>query len=165
MRRSEKKMKRLLVVASVLSLGLLSACASMEGEKKAETAAAPAAAKPAAAKKPLPPSGSPFTVYFKNNSVNMTEKSESDFFDVLSKVGQYKVGEVKVSVYSDLTGSPEYNKKLAEKRGKWLEDALKDAGAKKINVIPVGAADPLVDQKGKVDANRRAVVVFVDEKR
>jgi outer membrane protein OmpA-like peptidoglycan-associated protein len=156
-------MKRLVVMASVLSLGLLSACASMEGEKKAETAAAPAAAKPA--KKPLPPSGSPFTVYFKSNSVNMTEKSESDFYDVLTKVGQYKVNEVKVSIYSDLTGSPEYNMKLAKKRGDWFEDALKDAGAKKINIIPVGAAEPLVDKKGKVDANRRAVVVFVDEKR
>jgi len=156
-------MKRLVVVASVLSLAFLSGCASMEGEKKAEAKPAPAAAKPE--KKPLPPSDSPFTVYFKSNSVNMTEKSESDFYDVLSKVGKYKVTDVKVSVYSDLTGSPEYNMKLAKKRGEWLEDALKDAGAKKIEIIPVGAADPVVDKKGKVDANRRAVVVFLKETR
>jgi outer membrane protein OmpA-like peptidoglycan-associated protein len=154
-------MKRFVVVASVLALGFLGACASMEGEKKAE--AKPAAAAPA--KKPLPPSGSPFTVYFKNNSVNMTSKSESDFFDVLTKVGTYKVEEVNVSVYSDLTGGAEYNKKLAKKRGDWLQAALKDAGAKKININAVGAADPLVEKKGKVDANRRAVVTFVEKKK
>ena len=158
-------MKRLVVLASVLSLGLLGACASMEGEKMAEKKPAAPAAEKKPAKKPLPPSGSPFTVYFKNNSVNMTEKSESDFYDVLTKVAQYKVTDVKVSVYSDLTGSPDYNKKLAMKRGEWLEDALKDAGAKKIEIQAVGAADPLIDKKGKVDANRRAVVVFVNEKR
>jgi len=154
-------MKRLVVLASVLALGLLGACAGMDkkDEKKAE-------AKPAApAKKQLPPSGSPFMVYFKNNSTNMTEKSESDFFEILQKVGTYKVPEVTVSIYSDLTGSAAYNKKLAEKRGARIVDALKDAGAKKINVNAIGAADPLVDKKGKVDANRRAVITFVGEKR
>lgn len=155
-------MKRLVILASVLALGFLGACASMEsGEKKAE--AKPAAAKPAAKK--LPPSGSPFTVYFKNNAVDLTEKSHSDFFDILSKIGTYKVKEVTVRVYSDLTGSPAYNKDLAEKRGEWLKDAIKDAGAKKINIDAVGAADPVVDKKGKVDANRRAVIVFAKDKK
>jgi outer membrane protein OmpA-like peptidoglycan-associated protein len=154
-------MKRLVVLASVLALGLLGACAGMDkkDEKKAE-------AKPAApAKKELPPSGSPFTVYFKNNKVDLTEKSHSDFYEVLTKVGTYKVQEVTVSVYSDLTGSPAYNKKLAEKRGKWLEDAIKDAGAKKINIVAAGATDPIVDKKGKVDANRRAVISFAPAKK
>ena len=148
-------MKRLVILASVLALGLLGACASMEsGEKKAE-------AKPAAAAKPkLPPSGSPFTVYFKNNSVDLTEKSHGDIFDILQKVGPYKPKEVVINVYSDMTGSAAYNKKLAEKRGKYLETEFKEAGAKKVTVNPVGAADPIVDKKGKVDANRRAVISF-----
>lgn len=154
-------MKRLVVLASVLALGLLGACAGMEQEKKAE---AKPAAKPAE-KKPLPPSGSPFTVYFKNNSPDMTEKSHSDFYDILTKVGTYKVEEVTVRIYSDLTGSPEYNKKLAEKRGEYFKEALKDAGAKKINIEAVGAEDPVVDKKGKVDANRRAVIVFAEKKK
>jgi len=153
-------MKRLVVLASVLAIGLLGACASMESEKEMKKADA----KPAAAKKPakkkLPPSGSPFTVYFKNNSVDLTEKSHGDLFDILQKVGVYKPKTVSVSVYSDLTGSPAYNKELAEKRGKMLEGELKDAGAKKIDVEAVGAADPLIDKKGKVDANRRAIIVF-----
>lgn len=156
-------MKRLVILASVLALGFLGACASMEsGEKKAE--AKPAAAKPA--KKKLPPSGSPFTVYFKNNSPDMTEKSHSDFFDILQKVGTYKVKEVTVRIYSDLTGSPAYNKKLAEKRGVYFQEALKDAGAKKVNIEAIGAEDPLIDKKGKVDANRRAIIIFEkDEKK
>lgn len=143
-------------------MGLLGACANTEMADKKMAEAKPAA-KPA--KKKLPPSGSPFTVYFKNNSTDLTEKSHGDFFDVLQKVNTYKVPEVKVSVYSDLTGSPEYNKKLAEKRGELLAKELKDAGAKKVTVNAVGAAEPLVDKEGKVDANRRAVIVFVDEKR
>jgi outer membrane protein OmpA-like peptidoglycan-associated protein len=155
-------MKRLIVLASVAALGFLGACAGMEEEKKAE---ATPAAKPAAAKKELPPSGSPFTVYFKNNSPDMTEKSHSDFYDILTKVGTYKVEEVTVRIYSDLTGSPAYNKKLAEQRGKYFEEALKDAGAKKINIEAIGAADPVVDKKGKVDANRRAVIVFAEKKK
>ena len=153
-------MKRLVVLASVLAIGLLGACASMESDKMMKKADA----KPAAAKKPakkkLPPSGSPFTVYFKNNSVDLTEKSHGDLFDVMQKVGVYKPKSVSVSVYSDLTGSPAYNKELAEKRGKMLAGELKDAGAKKVDVDAVGAADPLIDKKGKVDANRRAIIVF-----
>jgi outer membrane protein OmpA-like peptidoglycan-associated protein len=160
MRRSEKKMKHLVILASILAVGFLGACASMdEGMKKEEMKKAEA--KPAAPKKKkLPPSGSPFTVYFKNNSVDLTEKSHGDLFDILQKVGVYKPKEVNVSVYSDMTGSADYNKKLAEKRGKMLQQEIKDAGAKTINVNAVGAADPIVDKKGKVDANRRAVISF-----
>lgn len=154
-------MKRLVVLASVLSLGFLGACAMMEEGKKEEKKAE---AKPAAAAKPaekkLPPSGSPFTLYFKNNSVDLTEKSHGDLFDILQKVGVYKPKQVSISVYSDLTGSADYNKKLAEERGKKIAEELKDAGAKEVEVNAVGAADPIVDRKGKVDANRRAVVSF-----
>lgn len=157
MRRSEKKMKRLVVLASIIAVGLLGACANMESGDMKKAEAKPAAAKK---KKKLPPSGSPFTVYFKNNSVDLTEKSHGDIFDILQKVGTYKPKEVVISVYSDMTGSAEYNKMLAEKRGKYLQSEIKDAGAKKIIVNPVGAADPIVEKKGKVDANRRAVISF-----
>ena len=81
-------------------------------------------------------------------------------FQAVQKVGVYKPKSVSVSVYSDLTGSPAYNKDLAEKRGKMLAGELKGAGAKKVDVDAVGAADPLIDKKGKVDANRRAIIVF-----
>lgn len=152
-------MKRFVVLASVLAIGLLGACANMEADKMKKAEAKPAAAaKPA--KKKLPPSGSPFTVYFKNNSVDLTEKSHGDLFDVLQKIRVYKPKAIKVSVYSDLTGSAAYNKELAEKRGKMLADELKDAGGKDISVDAVGAADPVIDRPGKVDANRRALISF-----
>ncbi len=151
-------MKRLVILASVLALGLLGACASMEQKEPMKEAAKPAAAKK---KKPkLPPSGSPFTVYFKNNKADLTEKSHGDIFDILQKVTRYKPKVVEVNVYSDLTGSAAYNKKLAEERGKLLEKDIKEAGAKKVVVNAIGAADPIVDKKGKVDANRRAVISF-----
>lgn len=152
-------MKRLAVLISVLAFGFLSACANMESEKKM----AAAAEKPAAAakkKKKMPPSGSPFTLYFKNNSVDLTEKSHGELFDILQKLRVYKPKTVAINVYSDLTGTPEYNKQLAEKRGKELESEFKSAGAKDVQVNAIGAADPLINRKGKVDANRRAVVSF-----
>lgn len=152
-------MKRLVVLASVLAIGLLGACANMESGEMKKAEAKPAAAKKPAKKK-LPPSGSPFTLYFKNNSVDLTEKSHGDLFDILQKVGVYKPKSISVSVYSDLTGSAAYNKELAEKRGKMLAAELKDAGGKNISVDAVGAADPLVERKGKVDANRRALISF-----
>lgn len=150
-------MKRLVVLASILAVGFLGACANMESGSMKKADAKPAAAKK---KKKLPPSGSPFTVYFKNNSVDLTEKSHGDLFDILQKIRVYKPKAISVSVYSDLTGSAAYNKQLAEKRGKMLASELKDAGGKKIAVNAVGAESPLVDRKGKVDANRRAVISF-----
>lgn len=152
-------MKTLVVLASVLAIGLLGACANMESGSMKKADAKPAAKKPAKKKK-LPPSGSPFTVYFKNNSVDLTEKSHGDLFDVMQKIRVYKPKAIKISVYSDLTGSAAYNKDLAEKRGKMLADELKSAGGKGVSVDAVGAADPLIDRPGKVDANRRAIIVF-----
>jgi OOP family OmpA-OmpF porin len=149
-------MKRLVVLASVLAFGFLGACASMEtAEKKME-------AKPAAAKKKkkMPPSGSPFTIYFKNNEVDLTERSHGDLFDIQQKIRVYKPKAITISVYSDLTGSAAYNKDLAEKRGKMIADKLKGAGGKNITVNPIGAADPIVDRKGPVEANRRAIISF-----
>jgi outer membrane protein OmpA-like peptidoglycan-associated protein len=157
-------MKRLVILASVLALGFLGACASMEnGMKDDKMAAKPAAEKkkPAAAKKKkMPPSGSPFTIYFKNNEVDLTEKSHGDMFDIQQKIPVYKPKAITVTVYSDLTGSAAYNKELAEKRGKMIADKLKGAGGKNVKVDAVGAADPIVERKGKVDANRRAVISF-----
>lgn len=154
-------MKRLVVLASVLAFGFLSACADMEmAEKKMEGKPAPAKPEKAKKKKKLPPSGSPFTVYFKNNKVDLTEKSHGDIFDIEQKIRVYKPKAITVSVYSDLTGSAAYNKELAEKRGKMIADDLKEAGGKNITVNAVGAADPIVERKGSVDANRRAVISF-----
>jgi OOP family OmpA-OmpF porin len=151
-------MKRLVILASVLALGFLGACASMEEGMKDDKKMA---AKPAAAKKKkMPPSGSPFTIYFKNNQVDLTEKSHGDLFDIQQKIRVYKPKAITVSVYSDLTGSAAYNKALAEKRGKMIADKLKGAGGKNVTVNAVGAADPIVERKGTVDANRRAVISF-----
>jgi OOP family OmpA-OmpF porin len=145
-------------LASVLAFGFLSACADMKmAEEKME--GKPAPAKPAKKKK-MPPSGSPFTVYFKNNEVDLTEKSHGDLFDIEQKIRVYKPKAITITVYSDLTGSAAYNKQLAEKRGKMIADDLKGAGGKNITVNAIGAADPIVDRKGPVEANRRAIISF-----
>lgn len=157
-------MKRLVVLASVLAIGLLGACANMESGKMMKKAdAKPAAKKEMKKKKKLPPSGSPFTVYFKNNTVDLTEDSHGRLFDVQQKIRVYKPKSIIVTVYSDLTGSAEYNMQLSEKRGNMVADKLKGAGGKDVTVIAEGATDPIIDRKGKVDANRRAVIVFVQK--
>ena len=150
-----------------LSLGVLGACESMpSGAKKGEAGAkmakkeAAAKPKPKKKKKKLPPSGSPFTVYFKLNSVELTEKSQGDLFDIMQKVRVYKPKTVEIIAHTDLSGSPAGNLKMSQERADDLAKKMKSAGAKKVDAKGVGSADPVVDTKAANQANRRALIIF-----
>ena len=148
-----------------LSLGVLGACESMQsGSKKgdagAKMAKKEAAAKPKKKKKKLPPSGSPFTVYFKLNSVELTEKSQGDMFDIMQKVRVYKPKTVEITAYTDLSGSPAGNLKMSQERADDLAKKMKSAGAKKVVAKGAGSSDPIVETKAPNQANRRAIIIF-----
>lgn len=162
-------MNKLVVLACALALGLLGACASMEdgkksGEDSAKMAKKEMAKKAAPAKKKkkkkLPASGSPFTVYFKLNSIDLTDSSQGDLFDIMQKVRVYKPKTVVVEVHSDLTGTSQQNKLISEKRGSDLAAKLKSAGAKVVVTEIIGDAQPIVDTKKASQANRRAIISF-----
>jgi outer membrane protein OmpA-like peptidoglycan-associated protein len=150
-----------------LAIGVLGACASMEsGSGKGGTSAKMAkkemAAKPKKKKKKKkrPASGTPFTVYFKLNSVDLTEKSQGDLFDIMQKVRVYKPKTVEVIAHTDLSGSPAGNLKISKERADALAKQLKSAGAKKVVAMGVGSAEPIVDTKKPNQANRRAIIIF-----
>ena len=158
-------MRQLLIILCALSFGMLGACESMDKGSMADSGAkmAKKEAKKAPAKKKkkkLPASGSPFTLYFKSNSVDLTEASEGSLFDILQKVRPYKIKKVSLYVHSDLAGTPAQNMKISEKRGAQLAQSFKDAGVKEVVVNAMGDKEPIVDTKKSNQTNRRAIVVF-----
>lgn len=165
-------MKHAVIVLSALIFGLLGGCESMGSGDKPASAANPAeakmTAKPAKAaaepkKKKLPPSGSPFTVYFKADSVEMTENSQGSMFDIMQKIRVYKPKTIHIEAHSDKTGSAESNMRMATKRAEDLQDKLKKAGAKNVTFQAHGESQPLIDLDGPIAANRRAIIIFKEK--
>lgn len=155
-------MKQILILACALAVGALGACASMESSSgKSETMAKKAdAPKKKKKKKKKPASGSPFTVYFKQNSSELTEKSQGAMFDIMQKVRSHKPKSVHIVAHTDLTGSAAANKKMSEKRAANLAKKMKGAGAKVVTTEAVGDTQPIVDVKGPSAANRRGIIIF-----
>lgn len=111
-------------------------------------------------KKKKASSKSPYTVYFKFDSTDLTQKSEGALYDLMQDVRKFKPKSVHVIAYTDLSGNADYNAKLAEKRAMEIQKKLKDAGAKSVTVEAKGAVDPIVDTGKPNQPNRRAIVVF-----
>jgi len=157
-------MRYLLPLIAALGLVFVGACST--SEEAAQTTASTGAAKPAPAKKEvkkkkLPPSGSPFTVYFKFDSTDMTEESHGAIFDILQKVGTYKPKAVEIIAHTDKPGTDEYNMKLSQKRADALADMVKGAGAKTVRTVAMGEKEPVVDTPKKNQTNRRAIISFL----
>lgn len=111
-------------------------------------------------KKKKASSKSPYTVYFKFDSADLTQKSEGAFNNLMQDVQKFKPKTVHVIAYTDLSGNADYNAKLAEKRAAEIQKKLKGAGAKNVTVEAKGAVDPIVDTGKPNQPNRRAIVVF-----
>ena len=154
-------MKQILILACALAVGALGACASMESSSgKSDTMAKKADAPKKKKKKKKPASGSPFTVYFKQNSSVLTDKSQGSMFDIMQKVRSHKPKSVHVVAHTDLTGSAASNKKMSEKRAANLVKKMKGAGAKVVTMEALGDTQPIVDVKGPSAANRRGIIIF-----
>ncbi len=111
-------------------------------------------------KAPTVASKSPYTVYFKFDSADLTEKSEGALYDLMQDAGKVKPKSVHVIAYTDLSGDADYNAKLAAKRAAGLQKKLQEAGVKTVTVEAKGAVDPVVDTGKPSQPNRRAIVVF-----
>jgi OOP family OmpA-OmpF porin len=105
-------------------------------------------------------SGSPFTVYFKFDSTELTDASNGSMFDIMQKIRSHKPKTVSVVAHTDLAGAAKYNKAWSDLRAAALEKLLKGAGAKNINLMSMGDSDPIVDTKKPNQTNRRAVIIF-----
>jgi len=105
-------------------------------------------------------SGSPFTVYFKFDSTDLTDASNGAMFDIMQKIRSHKPKTVSVVAHSDLAGDSKYNKALSEMRAFAVQKLLNGAGAKQVNVVAKGDSEPIVDTKKPSQTNRRAVIIF-----
>jgi len=105
-------------------------------------------------------SGSPFTVYFRFDSADLTDASNGAMFDIMQKIRSHKPKTVSVVAHSDLAGDSKYNKALSEMRAFALQKLLAGAGAKHVNVVAKGDSEPIVDTKKPSQTNRRAVIIF-----
>lgn len=153
-------MRYLLPLLAALSLVLVGACSTPEetSDTTASTGAVKAPAKKK--KKKRKASGSPFTVYFKYDSTDMTEKSHGAIFDILQKVRQYKPKRIEIIAHADKPGSDEYNMNLSQERADALAKMFKGAGGKKIKALGVGESNPIVDTEDRSQTNRRGIISF-----
>lgn len=110
----------------------------------------------------MPPSGSPFTVNFKFDSVDLTDKSQAELTKILEKVSLYKPKSIKITGHTDLVGPEKYNDLLSQKRADVLKSKLEAAGASASTIVAdgVGSADPAVKTEKASLKNRRAIIVF-----
>lgn len=143
---------------AALSLVLVGACSTPEDAS--DTTASTGESTPVKKKKKKKASGSPFTVYFKYNTVDMTEESHSAVFDILQKVRKHKPKRVVIVAHADRPGTDEYNMKLSQDRADALAKMFKGAGAKKIEATGVGESETIVDTDDRSQTNRRGIITF-----
>ncbi len=115
----------------------------------------------AAAPAPMPMKdpNSPYTVYFKFNSTDLTADSEKTLADAIASAAKMKL-DVKVVAHTDAAGDPAYNKKLSMARADAIAAKMKKAGVSSVSVaadgesmLAVKTADGVKEAK-----NRRAVI-------
>ena len=86
-----------------------------DGFKVAMAAIGPA--KKTKKKKKQAASGSPFTVYFKFDSADLTDASHSALFDIMQKVRSHKPKTVSIVAHTDLSGAAKYSPTFSLKFG------------------------------------------------
>lgn len=112
------------------------------------------------ADKAMPPSGSPFTVNFEFDSVDLTPASKAEMTKILEKVSVYKPKSIRITAHTDLVGGEKYNEALSQKRAAALKREIEGTGTASIVATGVGTADPVVNTTKANVENRRAVIVF-----
>ena len=99
-------------------------------------------------------------VYFKFDSDQLIPSSQSEMANLVREAELSKPKSVQIISYTDLSGTKEYNAKLAAMRGQSIEEKLREAGPEVIKVDARGAVDPVVDTPAPNQENRRAVIIM-----
>lgn len=127
-----------------------------DGYKTAmQTLTAPVAAQPPAETQSVRK-----VVYFKFDSDELIPSSQSELTNLINEAKLKKPKEVQIISYTDLSGTKEYNAKLATMRGQSIEQKLMATEPQVIEVDARGAVDPVVDTLEPNQENRRAVIIM-----
>jgi OmpA-OmpF porin, OOP family len=99
-------------------------------------------------------------VYFDFNKSNLRADAQGVLNSVIAEAKK-SGGSVSVTGYTDLVGSDAYNLRLSEKRADAVRTALINGGvaADKITVAGKGKADPVVNNPGPEQRNRRVEII------
>ena len=119
-------MKFKTITAAVGMLALLGACDTMSeyGNKMSESVSEfGTSVKTAFAGDEQQEEGR-YVVYFKSNSTDLTQSSESTLTDALKSVQDQDVEKAKVVAYTDNRGSARYNQQLSMRRAESIKQKL-----------------------------------------
>ena len=103
--------------------------------------------------------GTKYVVYFRSNSANVTEGSQSTLADVLNAARDEKVAKARVIAFTDSRGSLRYNQQLSMRRAESIKQKLSSAGVKSIEVSGAGEAQD--SSGGSGESARRAEIYLI----
>ncbi len=114
----------------------------------------------ALASQPIPPKS--FTLYFKNNSTDLTEASKPEIVNVFQDIDRRKVAEVFVIGHTDRVGGLQTNDRLSLKRANAVLEYLVGRGIKRdmMQAAGRGEREPVIKTKNSVaePKNRRVEI-------
>lgn len=100
-----------------------------------------------------------YTVYFRLDSVALTEESEGTLYDVMQTIRREKVEKVRIVGYTDSKGGARYNRQLSMRRASTIEEKLSTSGAKEIEASGAGETSDESGPKG--EKARRAEIILI----
>ena len=103
-------------------------------------------------------------VFFAFDSAELTSQAKATLKQMVEHNNDYSHQKVRITGYTDSTGSPEYNMKLGERRALAVQNYLLSLGIqpRQIEIVSDGENDPMATNStaaGRAE-NRRAVVKF-----
>ena len=100
-----------------------------------------------------------YVVYFKSNSTNLTDGSQSTLADVLNAARNEKVAKARVVAFTDSRGSLRYNQQLSMRRAESIKQKLSSAGVNSVEVS--GAGEAAAASGGDGQSARRAEIYLI----
>jgi outer membrane protein OmpA-like peptidoglycan-associated protein len=105
-----------------------------------------------------------FLLYFKNNSIELTDESKNELDNILKEIKKREPCEISLIGHSDTAGASTYNIALSKKRAEIVKKILINSGVQlqKLAVTSHGENDLLIKTKDNVSEKRnRRVEVMV----
>lgn len=148
------------IVASVGILALLGACDTMSeyGSKMSDTMSDWGSSVKSAFSSDETQDGK-YVVYFKSNSTDLTQDSESTLSNAMKTIQDKKVEKARVVAYTDNRGSLKYNQQLSMRRAESIKQKLSSAGISSVEVSGAGETKDGSDASGA--SARRAEIYLI----
>jgi len=153
-------MKLITIVASAGMLALLGACDTMsEYGTKMSNSMSEFGTSVKNAFSSDEAEGGKYVVYFKSNSTDLTEGSESTLANAMKAIRDQKVEKARVVAYTDNRGSLRYNQQLSMRRAESIKQKLSSTGVGNVEVA--GGGELKDESDGAGESARRAEIYLI----